>query len=214
MIVIFGGGDIAQNGIKKVLDCVVVNQSECDVRNPHQVIEVLNMYRPDTVINCAGISHVSSIEDSTVKDWVNEIETNLLGSYYIAKFSIQSGVKNMIFIASVAGLYGKPNHSGYSASKGGVISLVQSLGMEGFNAYAISPGRVDTKMRENDYPGEDPRTRLNPIWIGKIVQRILDNKYNPGDNIIIRKRGFTIYSKVDNGYPWRKYLKVGEPPVV
>jgi NAD(P)-dependent dehydrogenase (short-subunit alcohol dehydrogenase family) len=123
------------------------------------------------------------------------------------------GVKNMIFFASVAGLYGKPEHSGYSASKSGVISLVQSLGMEGYNAYAISAGRVHTKMREKDFPNEDPKTRLLPKSIGKVVKEILNNKYKPGNNVIIRKRGYRILRRVDKGSGWAEYLRVGQPPV-
>ena len=33
-------------------------------------------------------------------------------------------------------------------------------------------------------------------------------------NIIIRKRGYRTLRRRDRGMPWRKYLKVGEPPVV
>ena len=114
----------------------------------------------------------------------------------------------MIFIASVAGLYGKAEHSGYSASKAGVISLVQSLGMEGHLAYSISPGRVDTKMREKDFPGEDKRTRLTTKQVAQVVKSCIDGKYQPGENIIIRKRGFRTLKRIDKGQPWREYLNV------
>ena len=123
----------------------------------------------------------------------------------------------MIFIASVAGMYGKPEHSGYSASKSGVISFVQSLGFEGYDAYSISPGRVDTKMRENDFPGEDKRTRLSTLQVAEIVKECIDGKYKPGDNVIIRKRGFRKLKRVDQGQPWKKYLNVqplGTPKII
>ena len=131
----------------------------------------------------------------------------------MAKASVNNGVKNMIFFASVAGLYGKPEHSGYSASKAGVISLVQSLGMEGYNAYAISAGRVHTKMREKDFPNEDPKTRLLPQSVGRVIKEILSGKYTPGNNVIIRKRGYRILRRVDKGSGWSEYLRVGQPPV-
>jgi NAD(P)-dependent dehydrogenase (short-subunit alcohol dehydrogenase family) len=105
-------------------------------------------------------------------------------------------------------MYGKPEHSGYSASKSGVISFVQSLGLEGYNAYSISPGRVDTKLREKDYPGEDRRTRLTTLQVAEIVKECIDQKYTPGDNIIIRKRGFRKLKRVDQGQPWKVYLNV------
>lgn len=214
-VLIFGGGDMAERGIEPIVGGTVVPHKACDVRNPAQVDAVLKGARPDVVVNCAGVSHPHMVAGSNVDDWVEEIETNLIGSYHIARISAHLGVRKMIFIASVAGKYGKPEHSGYSASKGGVISLVQSLALEGLEAYAISPGRVDTKMRERDYPGEDSRTRLKPTQIGAVVHEILRDEHQPGDNLIIRKRGLEEVIRVtDRGEPWKKDLAVGEPKTI
>lgn len=212
--IIIGGGDIAINGIVPNIGGIVIPNIQCDVRNYNEVFEVISKEKPDVVICTSGVSHVSDILHSDINDWKHEIEVNLLGSYHVAKASICNDVKTIIFMASVAGLYGKPNHSGYSVSKSGVITLVQSLAKEGYNAYSISPGRVDTKMREKDFPNEDPKTRLSSKEIGKIVKEILNNKHRPGDNIVIRKRGYRILRRIDRGSGWGEYLRVGYPPVV
>ena len=207
-VLIFGKSDIGE-GIKQLYpDTVNIPKEECDVRDALQVRNTLEKYKPDVIVNCAGISHVQVVKDSNIDYWKEEIEVNLTGSFIVARESINSGVKTMIFIASVAGMYGKPEHSGYSASKSGVISFVQSLGFEGYKAYSVSPGRVDTKMRENDYPGEDKRTRLSTLQVAEIVKECIDGKYKPGDNVIIRKRGFRKLKRVDKGQPWKKYLNV------
>ena len=217
-ILIFGKSDIG-DGIKQIYnDTFNISKEECDVRSVIQVRDTLKKYNPDVVVNCAGISHVQVVKDSNIDHWKEEIEVNLVGSYNIARESISLNLfRPMIFIASVAGMYGKPEHSGYSASKSGVISFVQSLGLEGYNAYSISPGRVDTKMREHDYPGEDVRTRLSTLQVAEIVKECIDGKYEPGDNIVIRKRGFTKLKRVDKGQPWKKYLNVqplGAPKLI
>ena len=216
-VLIFGKSDIGE-GIKQLYpDTVNIPKEECDVRDALQVRNTLKKYKPDVIVNCAGISHVQVVKDSNIDYWKEEIDVNLVGSFIVARESINSGVKTMIFIASVAGMYGKPEHSGYSASKSGVISFVQSLGFEGYDAYSVSPGRVDTKMRENDYPGEDKRTRLSTLQVGEIVKECIDGKYETGDNIIIRKRGFTKLKRVDKGQPWKKYLNVqplGAPKLI
>ena len=207
-ILIFGKSDIGE-GIRQLYpDTVNVPKEECDVRDENQIKATLKKYAPDVVINCAGISHVQVVKDSNIDFWKEEIDVNLTGSYLIARESINCGVDTMIFIASVAGMYGKPEHSGYSASKSGVISFVQSLGLEGYNAYSISPGRVDTKMREHDYPGEDKRTRLSTLQDAEVIKECIDGKYTPGDNVIIRKRGFRKLKRVDRGQPWKVYLNV------
>jgi len=216
-VLIFGKSDIGE-GIKQLyLDTVNIPKEECDVRDALQVRNTLEKYKPDVIVNCAGISHVQVVKDSNIDYWKEEIDVNLTGSFIVARESINSGVKTMIFIASVAGMYGKPEHSGYSASKSGVISFVQSLGFEGYDAYSISPGRVDTKMRENDFPGEDKRTRLSTLQVAEIVKECIDGKYKPGDNVIIRKRGFRKLKRVDQGQPWKKYLNVqplGTPKII
>ena len=216
-VLIFGKSDIGE-GIKQLYpDTINVPKEECDVRDYNQICATLEKYQPDAIVNCAGISHVQVVKDSNMGHWKEEIEVNLIGSYLIARAAITYNVKKMIFIASVAGMYGKPEHSGYSASKSGVISFVQSLGFEGYDAYSVSPGRVDTKMRENDYPGEDKRTRLSTLQVAEVVKECIDGKYEPGDNIIIRKRGFTKLKRVDKGQPWKKYLNVqplGAPKLI
>jgi len=217
-ILIFGKSDIGE-GIKQLYpDTVNVPKEECDVRDALQVRDTLKKYNPDVIVNCAGISHVQVVKDSNIDHWKEEIDVNLVGSFIVARESVSLNLfRPMIFIASVAGMYGKPEHSGYSASKSGVISFVQSLGLEGYNSYSISPGRVDTKMRENDYPGEDKRTRLSTLQVAEVVKECIDGKYEPGDNIIIRKRGFTKLKRVDKGQPWKKYLNVqplGAPKLI
>jgi 3-oxoacyl-[acyl-carrier protein] reductase len=207
-ILVFGKSDIG-DGINQIYtDVFNIPKEECDVRDSVQIKEILQKYNPDIVVNCAGISNVQVVSNSDIEKWKEEIDVNLIGSYLIARECIAQNIKTMIFIASVAGMYGKPEHSGYSASKSGVISFVQSLGLEGYDAYSISPGRVDTKMREKDYPGEDVRTRLSTLQVAEIVKNCIDGKYTPGDNIIIRKRGFKKLHRIDAGQPWKKYLNV------
>ena len=80
--------------------------------------------------------------------------------------------------------------------------------MEGHNAYSISPGRVDTKMREKDFPGEDKRTRLTTLQVAEVVRDCVNGRYEPGDNVIVRKRGFRSLKRIDKGQPWKVYLNV------
>jgi NAD(P)-dependent dehydrogenase (short-subunit alcohol dehydrogenase family) len=193
VIALVGGGGIAE-GIANVVPGCVTTQG-INVQNFDSVDRWFQANRPEVAVVTAGVSHPATVTDSSPSDWVAEIETNLIGSYFCAEAGITHGTRTFIFIASEAG----------------VISLVQSMAMEGHDCYAISPGRVDTKMREHDYPGEDPRTRLHPTQIGEVVFDILAGGYRPGDNIVIRRIGFETFLRVDQGAPWRDWLKVGQP---
>lgn len=220
-VLIFGGGGMAE-GIKEYVSdgkvtVDIVYPEYCDVTNVEQIATALSLYKPDVVINCAGVSYVKKVNESHVPNWIEDINVNLIGSYKVARISVEErfNIKTLIFIGSVAGLYGKPDHSSYCASKAGVISLVQSLGMEGYDAYAISPGRVDTPMRERDYPSDTPGSRLEPTDIGAVVSEIIQGIWKPGDNLIIRKEGLhNVIREVDRGQPWRRKLRVGEPVTI
>ena len=206
MILILGAG-----GMAEAFDGVSVPQSVCDVRDLTAVMQTLGTYDPDVVILTAGVSNPNPIERASVEE---EIGTNMLGAFNVAQACVWAGVKTMIFVASVAGLYGKPIHSAYSATKAGVISLVQSLAMEGHNAYAVSPGRVDTPMREKDYPQDQPGSRLEPDHVWSVIKEILRGDYEPGSNVMIRKQGFTEIIKKVVPTPMRDELRVGEPVTI
>ncbi|HEX6970001.1 MAG TPA: SDR family oxidoreductase [Micromonosporaceae bacterium] len=211
-LIIFGGGEIAEKGIVPIVGGTVLTAEDCDLTQWHTVVEAVERTSPEHVVVTAGVSRPSPVAGSNPGRWHKELMVNLLGPYHVAR-AVAGKAKTMVFVSSVAGLYGKPNHSGYSASKAGLISLVQSLAMEGYNAYAISPGRVDTAMRERDYPGEDPKTRLKPTVIGQLVADILAGRYTPGDNLVIRMRGHEVLPlEVHRGDGWREKLRVGEPP--
>lgn len=214
-ILIMGGGGIAEEGIIPLVGGSITERV-MDISERRAVDYFINKARPEVVINCAGVSVPGRIGTEREGEFTydEEILINLVGSFHVAEAAVAAGVQTLIFLASVAGLHGKPNHAAYSASKAGVISLVQSLAHEGHNAYAISPGRVDTSMRERDYPGEDPRTRLAPTQVGEVVRDILEGKYHPGDNVVIRKIQYDTHIVVDDGEPWKTWLRVGQPATV
>lgn len=204
-ILVFGGGsDIAKEIQTKEKDAILIGRSTCDISKPDSVDYFIHTYKPEVVINCAGILKAGQIKQQRSADWENQITVNLLGSFNVAQASIKNNVKTIILIGSAAGLYGKAQYSAYSASKAGVISLVQSLGMEGINAYCISPGGVDTKMRDKAYPNEDKRVRLSTEDVVRVMFDCINGKYKPGDNIVIRKRGFRKITTVDRGQPWKE----------
>lgn len=208
-ILIFGGdSDIAKEIQRVEKNAILIPRKVCDIRKPDAVAKILNTYKPEIVINCAGIFKSANMKEESSTDLSDQIMINLIGSFFVALAAVKQHIKTIILLGSAAGLYGKANVSAYSASKAGVISLVQSLGMEGINAYCISPGGVDTKMREAIYPNEDTKTRLSTQDVVKVVFDCINKKYKPGDNIVIRKQNLKKIIKIDKGQPWKAYLHI------
>ncbi len=182
MRLIFGGN----SDIAKAIYGVRLTRKKCDVSKYNDVAKAFMKYKPTEVVNCAGVIYPSSIINSEYWDWEKEIQTNLVGAYYIARYSAIYDSR-MVFIGSTSGLRGRANWSGYSASKAGLISLVQSLGDEGYKAWCLNISRTDTKMRTRLFPNEDKSTLMPPAYIASVVEDCFSYKYPTGSSILVKK---------------------------
>ena len=182
MRIILGGN----SDIGKAIMGTKITRDECDVTDYEQVFLCINKYNATEVVNCAGYIFPSSIAGSNIANWVNEININLIASYYIAKACSLLNIK-MVFIGSTSGLRGRGGWSGYCASKAGLISLVQSLAEENEQAWCINPSRTETKMRKKLFPNEDTNTLLKPSDIAMVVEQCFDGVYDSGSNITVSK---------------------------
>jgi NAD(P)-dependent dehydrogenase (short-subunit alcohol dehydrogenase family) len=126
----------------------------------------------------AGISGgLPGIFDHTVDEWQQILQVNLVGPFLIVKHTAQEIMKkgsgSIVCTASVAGIRSGAGCPAYSASKAGVINLVQvaaqQLSGTGVRVNAICPGLIETGMTERafDYAREkgveEKIGRLNPL---------------------------------------------------
>ncbi len=122
--------------------------------------------RLDAVFANAGISgaYVPVIED-TIEQWQEVLRVNLLGPFLLIKHAapvlVARGKGAIVCTASVAGVRATTAGAPYSASKAGVISLVQtaanSLAGTGVRVNAVCPGLIETGMTKPIF--ENARTR-------------------------------------------------------
>src|SRR5205085_8652909 len=96
----------------------------------------------------AGISGgFASISEQTARDWAEILRVNLIGAFLAIKYAAppmgKRGGGSIICTASVAGLRSGAGGAAYSASKAGVINLVQTAAQQlsgsGIRANAIAP---------------------------------------------------------------------------
>ena len=129
----------------------------------------------------AGISGgFASIAEQTAGDWAEILRVNLIGPFLAVKHAAPlmnlRGGGSIICTASVAGLRAGAGGAAYSASKAGVISLVQSAAQQlagsGVRVNAICPGLIETGMTRAIYElarasGQEERLgELNPLRRG------------------------------------------------
>jgi len=106
------------------------------------------------LVNNAGIFKTSPSETLSEEDWEKTIHINLKGYFLCAQAAGKHMLKrkkgSIINIASVAGFFGYAQAAAYCASKGGIVSLTNSLaaewGPKGVRVNTICPGTIETAM--------------------------------------------------------------------
>jgi len=116
--------------------------------------------RLDVLFANAGISGgLASISEQTAEDWAEILRINLIGPFLAIKYAAPimraQGGGSIVCTASTAGLRAGAGGAAYSASKAGVISLVQNaaqqLGGTNIRVNAICPGLIETGMTKPIY---------------------------------------------------------------
>jgi len=126
----------------------------------------------------AGVSGgIVPLQEQTPEHWAEILKVNLIGTFLAVKHAARVMAPrrrgSIICTASVAGLRSGAGGSPYSASKAGVISLVQTtayqLSVSGVRINAICPGLIETGMTRPIFEtarakGTDHRIgQLNPL---------------------------------------------------
>jgi len=132
----------------------------------------------DIVVNNAGIAAFGSLIDMDPKTWVDIINTNLLGTYFITKAVlpqlIEKNQGDIINVSSTAGLNGAATTSAYSASKFGVIGLSDSLMREvrkhNIRVCTLMPSTIASDMSKDlNLTDGDPEKVLQPEDFAELI---------------------------------------------
>ena len=137
----------------------------------------------DIVIANAGLGHFGSVEDISIEQWKETIDTNLSGPFYSLKASVDQLKKNkgyFISISSLAGTNFFKGGSAYNASKFGLTGFTQAAMLDlrghGVKVSTIMPGSVSTYFAGNE-PNDKDAWKIQKEDIGKLVVDLL--KMNP-----------------------------------
>ncbi len=136
----------------------------------------------DVLVNNAGLAFFGAVDEQKVEDWDTMIGVNLSGVFYMTRLASANMKKHklngyIINIASVAGLIGNPNLSGYNATKFGLRgfseAIMKELRPHGIRVSCIFPGSVATPFF-TDKGLEIHDNMLQPQDIADSVQFLLN----------------------------------------
>ncbi len=148
------------------------------------VSEIVKKFgRLDYVIANAGLGIFKPVDEMSLEDWNDMIDTNLTGVFHTMKASIDELKKSegyFISIASLAGTNFFEKGSGYNASKFGVVGFTQAamIDLRKYNikVSTIMPGSVSTYFNGNE-PSDKDAWKIQPEDLGELVVDIF--KMNP-----------------------------------
>lgn len=183
---------------------------KADIKNEQEIIEMVNesikhFQKIDVLINNAGICKDTTFEDKTKENFMEILETNLVGTFLVSKHVSQHMLKEksgkIINIASTNATYSYyPESLDYDASKAGIISLTHNLALH-LSPYitvnAVSPGWTKTDMNKDlskeQIKKEEEKILLKrfaqPQEIAKVITFLSSDDANYINNQIINVDG-------------------------
>ncbi|MGI8577826.1 MAG: beta-ketoacyl-ACP reductase [Nocardioidaceae bacterium] len=158
----------------------------CDVTAPEQVdaafADIESAQGPvEVLIANAGITRDTLLLRMSEDDWSAVIETNLTGSFRVAKRAARGMLRlkrgRIVLISSVVGLLGSAGQVNYGASKAGLVGMARSmareLGSRSITTNVVAPGFVETDMT----------AELSPDKQAEYLRAIPLGRYTTGDEI-------------------------------
>lgn len=140
------------------------------IRNKLGIIGIL--------VNNAGINRPAPGLQLTESEWDDHFATNARGGFFLAQQIAPEMMEQrwgrVIWISSQSGLVGVPGQPAYCSSKGAVVQLVRTLGVEwakhGITVNSVAPTFVETDLtRERLRRPEFLQFVLNKIPAGELA---------------------------------------------
>ncbi len=156
---------------------------KADIKNEQEIINMINesikeFGKIDVLINNASICNDTTFEDKTKENFMEILETNLVGTFLVSKHTSSHMLKQkqgkIINVASTNATYSYyPESLDYDASKAGIISLTHNLALQ-LSPYitvnAISPGWTKTDMNK-DLSEEQIRNEEKKILLNRFAEK-------------------------------------------
>ncbi|WP_408008783.1 SDR family oxidoreductase [Pseudalkalibacillus sp. A8] len=202
--------EILADAPEAVVELVVANVADEKEVEKYVQFTINTFGKIDGFFNNAGIEGKQNLtEDFGIDEFNRVVSVNLNGVFYGMKYVLKEMKKqrfgSIVNTASVGGIRGVGNQSGYAASKHGVVGLTRNSGVEygqyGVSIKAIAPGAIMTPMVEaslkqiggdnweaagKEFVSVNPMKRFGkPEEVGYLVAFLLSNQADFINGVVI-----------------------------
>lgn len=166
-----------------------VNGFTFDITNPQEVDHHItkidnNLGKIDILVNNAGIQHRGPLEDFSLIDWNNVLNTNLTGAFIVSKAVVKGMIQNrsgkIINICSLQSELARPSIAPYATAKGGLKMLTRAMAAEwakyNIQVNGIGPGYFKTPMTKALYE--------NPEFDAWLCKRTPANRWGNPEELV------------------------------
>lgn len=157
----------AQGGQAKALEFNVATFDTI----PTKVAEAKELFgRIDILVNVAGITGSTALEDITLESWDRMMDIDLKSMFFVtqAVYAImkEQGYGKLVHMSSLAALRGgRSSDASYAAAKAGILNLSKCFALKGaehhITSNAVCPGNILTPMGKTlSWSKVDPKTYI------------------------------------------------------
>jgi meso-butanediol dehydrogenase/(S,S)-butanediol dehydrogenase/diacetyl reductase len=127
----------------------------------------------DVLVNNAGAIVRGDVTDTTDDQWRQVMRVNVDASFFLSREAIRCMRRQgrggaIVLVSSINGLVGRKTLVAYSASKGALIQMTQSLALDcaqdGIRVNAVCPGATDTPMPFSQHAVPVTREQMAERW--------------------------------------------------
>jgi NAD(P)-dependent dehydrogenase (short-subunit alcohol dehydrogenase family) len=191
---------------------------ECDITKPYRfddiINDILSRAKGSTIyglVNNAGFVEPGAIEDITIQDMRNQIETNFFGLVELTKkvlpFMLDINQGRIVNVSSVAGLISLPLIGAYSASKYALEAVTDALRMElwdtNIKVITINPGIINTNINAVLKPKLDNLIEKKSSRFSEIYRRYI---YNVPEGLPPESVASVILNAISSQKPKARYI--------
>ncbi len=136
--------------------------------------------RIDVLVNAAGIVVDGSVETAKIEDWDRSMDVNVKSVFLLSRLAmpyLRKTKGSIVNVASVVAIKGVKNRAIYSATKGAMLALSQSMAAEyvseGIRINCVSPGTVASpsligRVNKTDDPEAAMRNFVSRQPLGRL----------------------------------------------